>query len=133
MSCWASSIQESFRYTSAEVLLLWQLRYGFRIQCTSTLCFAGSSRNFQDSIIIDSNSGTTITYVEGAEHAYLGFCTVRYVEPPLDPMRVGNGQHLCSALVVNAFASPLIEHCSFSSTCSGLSQFLSLFLLVNNI
>ncbi|VDM91787.1 unnamed protein product [Litomosoides sigmodontis] len=80
---------------------------------------AGSSRNFQDSIIIDSINGTTITYVEGAEHAYLGFCTVRYMEPPLDPMRVGNGQHLCSALVVNAFASPVIEHCSFSSTCSG--------------
>uniref|UniRef100_A0AAF5PUG2 F-box protein 11 n=1 Tax=Wuchereria bancrofti TaxID=6293 RepID=A0AAF5PUG2_WUCBA len=80
---------------------------------------AGSSRNFQDSIIVDSNSGTTITFVEGSEYAYLGFCTVRYIEPPLDPMRVGNTQHLCSALVVNAFASPLIEHCSFSSTCSG--------------
>uniref|UniRef100_A0A0R3QV06 F-box domain-containing protein n=1 Tax=Brugia timori TaxID=42155 RepID=A0A0R3QV06_9BILA len=84
---------------------------------------AGSSRNFQDSVIVDSNNGTTITFVEGSEYAYLGFCTVRYIEPPLDPVRVGNTQHLCSALVVNAFASPLIEHCSFSSTCSGLHSF----------
>ncbi|KAM3717493.1 F-box protein [Dirofilaria immitis] len=80
---------------------------------------AGSSRNFQDSVVIDSNSGTTVTFVEGSEYAYLGFCTVRYIEPPLDPMRVGNAQHLCSALVINAYASPVIEHCSFSSTCSG--------------
>lgn len=64
-----------------------------------------------------------MTFVEGSEYAYLGFCTVRYIEPPLDPMRVGNAQHLCSALVVNAYASPVIEHCSFSSTCSGLYSF----------
>lgn len=91
------------------------------------ILITGASRNFQDSVILESNEGTTVTFVEGAERAYLGFCMVRYVEPPLDPIRIGHAQHLSSALVVNSYASPLIEHCSFSSTSTGLFQLLNFF------
>ncbi|VDM96642.1 unnamed protein product [Thelazia callipaeda] len=79
---------------------------------------AGSSHSFQDSVIIEGSEGTTMTFAEGSGKSYLGFCTVRYIAPSIDPAR-GQAVQLHSALVVSAFASPLVENCNFSSTSSG--------------
>lgn len=73
--------------------------------------------NVAESIVLERESESTIMFVEGAKHAYVGHLTLKF--SPDVTSTVPHHKHYC--LEVGENCSPTIDHCIIRSTSVGES------------
>lgn len=84
------------------------------IDCNIAMIGAASG-NIANNVIIEKESETTVSFIEGAKRAFLGYVTLKF-----SPNEVSSGsshlhsKHYC--LEVGDGASPIIDHCIIRST-----------------
>ncbi|RWS26648.1 F-box only protein 11-like protein [Leptotrombidium deliense] len=71
-----------------------------------------ASGNVAESVILDKEMESTITFVEGAKRAYLGYVTLKF--SPDVTSSVPHHKHYCLEITDNC--SPVIDHCIIRST-----------------
>lgn len=77
--------------------------------------FLASGTQLQRKVIIEQETETTISFVDGAQSAYFGYCTVKF-----SPDKNSSAPHqLHYAVQVTENASPIIDHCSITSSSVG--------------
>uniref|UniRef100_A0A914X181 F-box domain-containing protein n=1 Tax=Plectus sambesii TaxID=2011161 RepID=A0A914X181_9BILA len=73
---------------------------------------AAPGPHVQRKIIIEQSTETTLSFVDGANGAYLGYCSVKF-----NPDKNSTVPHqLHYAIQVTENATPVIDHCSITST-----------------
>lgn len=73
--------------------------------------------NVAESIVLERESESTVMFVEGAKHAYVGHMTLKF--SPDVTSTVPHHKHYC--LEVGENCSPTIDHCIIRSTSVGES------------
>ena len=71
--------------------------------------------NVAESIVLERESESTVMFVEGAKHAYVGYMTLKF--SPDVTSTVPHHKHYC--LEVSDNCSPTIDHCIIRSTSVG--------------
>lgn len=71
--------------------------------------------NVAESIVLERESESTVMFVEGAKHAYVGHMTLKF--SPDVTSTVPHHKHYC--LEVGENCSPTIDHCIIRSTSVG--------------
>ena len=71
--------------------------------------------NVAESVILERESESTVTFVEGAKRAYAGHLTLKFT--PDAASTVTHHKHYC--LEVNENCSPTIDHCIIRSSSVG--------------
>jgi F-box protein 11 len=71
--------------------------------------------NVAESIVLERESESTVMFVEGAKHAYIGYMTLKF--SPDVTSTVPHHKHYC--LEVSDNCSPTIDHCIIRSTSVG--------------
>ncbi|XP_065226353.1 F-box only protein 11 isoform X2 [Planococcus citri] len=84
----------------------------FLVIDSSVALIGASSGNVAENVILERESETTIMFVEGAKHAYLGYMTVKF--SPDVTSAAPHHKHYC--LEVGEHAYPTIEHVILRST-----------------
>lgn len=74
-----------------------------------------ASGNVAESIVLERDSESTVMFVEGAKHAYVGHMTLKF--SPDATSTVPHHKHYC--LEVSENCSPTIDHCIIRSTSVG--------------
>lgn len=74
--------------------------------------------NVAESIVLERESESTVMFVEGAKHAYVGHMTLKF--SPDVTSTVPHHKHYC--LEVGENCSPTIDHCIIRSTSVGESS-----------
>lgn len=74
-----------------------------------------ASGNVADSIVLERESESTVMFVDGAKHAYVGHMTLKF--SPDVTSTVPHHKHYC--LEVGENSSPTIDHCIIRSTSVG--------------
>lgn len=78
---------------------------------SSDISFIGAAAgNVAESVIIEQDTLTTVSFVDGAKHAYLGYVTVKF-SPENSTI---HQKHYCLEICDNS--SPTIEHCTIRSS-----------------
>lgn len=75
-----------------------------------------ASGNVAESIVLERESESTVMFVEGAKHAYVGHMTLKF--SPDVTSTVPHHKHYC--LEVGENCSPTIDHCIIRSTSVGM-------------
>ncbi|XP_015784789.1 F-box only protein 11-like [Tetranychus urticae] len=68
--------------------------------------------NVAENVILEKNSDSTITFIEGSRRAYLGYVTLKFT--PDTTSCVPNHKHYC--LEITERCSPTIDHCIIRSS-----------------
>lgn len=73
---------------------------------------AASGSNVADNVILERESSSTVMFVEGANHAYLGFMTLKF--SPDNTSTVQHHKHYC--LEIGESCSPTVDNCIIRSS-----------------
>lgn len=84
----------------------------FLIVDTNVALLGAAPNNVAENVILERDSESTITFVEGARDAYLGYLTLKFT--PDITSSVPHHKHYC--LEVTETCSPTIDHCIIRST-----------------
>ncbi|KAK0411423.1 hypothetical protein QR680_005646 [Steinernema hermaphroditum] len=86
----------------------------------------GSPSQINTHVVIEQHTDTTVSFIEGAHDAYIGYCSIKY-SPNRNPLAPGNSaiapaaqppQQLPNALLVTDNATPFIDHVNINSLSS---------------
>lgn len=86
-----------------------------------------SPGNVADSIVLERESESTVMFVDGAKHAYVGHMTLKF--SPDVTSTVPHHKHYC--LEVGENCSPTIDHCIIRSTSVGMYYVCVSLLILN--
>jgi hypothetical protein len=89
--------------------------------------------NVAENVVLETDRDSTVMFVEGAQHSYLGFVTLRFA-PDVGASSAPHHKHYC--LEVKDNSGPTVDHCIIRSLSAGevsdllaRSYFLFTFLL----
>lgn len=69
--------------------------------------------NVAENVILEKETGSTITFVDGAKQAYLGYVTLKF-SPDVGNSSNAHQKHYCLEITDNS--SPTVDHCIIRST-----------------
>ncbi|XP_050048771.1 F-box only protein 11 [Dermacentor andersoni] len=84
----------------------------FLIVDTGVALIGAAPGNVAEHVILERDSDSTVTFVEGARGAYLGYLTLKFT--PDITSSVPHHKHYC--LEINENCSPTVDHCIIRST-----------------
>lgn len=84
----------------------------FLIVDTSVALIGAAPGNVAEHVVLERDTESTITFVEGARGAYLGYLTLKFT--PDITSSVPHHKHYC--LEINENCSPTVDHCIIRST-----------------
>ena len=85
-----------------------------------------SSGNVAENVVIERDTESTVTFMEGARSSYLGYVTLKF--SPDISSSVPHHKHYC--LEIGENCSPVIDHCIIRSTSVGNSLFVDYFIFL---
>ena len=77
--------------------------------------------NVAENVVLETDRDSTVTFVAGAQHSYLGFITLRFA-PDAGASNAPHHKHYC--LEVRENSGPTIDHCIIRSLSAGRNDIL---------